>query len=241
MKTTCIVTGGSSGIGQAIVQLFEKEGYLVFNFDIKEGPLGHHVPCDITDHQAVQGHIKHIAQNHNIDVLVTSAGVHFSADIENTSEQDLQRVFDINVKGTYSAVQAVLPVMKKQNSGSIIVVASEQGLVAKPNSFAYNLSKAALVSLAKTTAIDYAKFNIRANALCPGTIETPLYHKAIEEYCTRSGADLDQVHKSEAEMQPLGRIGKPEEVAQYALFLASDSATFITGSVQVIDGGYTTG
>ena len=130
--------------------------------------------------------------------------------------------------------------MKKQNSGAIIILSSEQALVGKPNSFAYNLSKAALVSIAKTTALDYAKFNIRANALCPGTIETPLYHNAIQNYCDKSGADIEEVHREEADLQPLRRIGQPEEVAQYALFLASDQATFITGSTQVIDGGYTT-
>ncbi|CAH0539687.1 SDR family NAD(P)-dependent oxidoreductase [Vibrio marisflavi] len=239
MKKTCIVTGGSSGIGRAIVNLFEQNNYLVFNLDLQQSEVGNHIHCDITDHNAVQKHIFQIAEQHSIDVLITCAGIHYSATIENTSESELQRVFDINVKGTYSAVQAVLPSMKKQQSGSIIILSSEQALVAKPNSFAYNLSKVALASIAKTTALDYAKYNIRANALCPGTIETPLYHNAIENYCKRSGEDMDEVHKSEADLQPLGRIGQPEEVAQYALFLAGENSTFITGTTQVIDGGYT--
>ena len=241
MKKTCIVTGGSSGIGRAVVELFVKNGYQVFNLDITEGSSGRFVCCDITDHTSVVESIQKIAEQNPIDVLITSAGVHFSATIEETTEQDLQRVFDINVKGTYSAVQAVLPSMKKHGSGSIIVIASDQSLIAKRNSFAYNLSKAALASLAKTTALDYAQYNIRANALCPGTIETPLYHRAIENYCNKSGANIEDVHKSEEALQPLGRLGQPIEVAQYALFLASDKATFITGSTQVIDGGYTTG
>ncbi|MCL9783440.1 SDR family oxidoreductase [Vibrio sp. S4M6] len=241
MKKTCIVTGGSSGIGLAIAALFEQNNYAVFNLDLKEGEHGEYHQCDITDHQAVQEQIQQISEHHQIDVLITSAGIHYSATIEDTSEADFLRVFDINVKGTYSAVQAVLPAMKRQKSGSIIILSSEQALVAKPNSFAYNLSKTALASIAKTTAIDYAKYNIRANAICPGTIETPLYHTAIENYCRKSGADINEVHASEAELQPLGRIGQAEEVAEYALFLASDKATFITGSLQVIDGGYTTG
>ena len=95
--------------------------------------------------------------------------------------------------------------------------------------------------MAKTTALDYASYNIRANAVCPGTIETPLYHSAIDKYCASSGADKAQVHAAEAALQPLGRLGQPEEVAQLVLFLASDKAGFITGSLQVIDGGYTTG
>jgi len=93
--------------------------------------------------------------------------------------------------------------------------------------------------MAKTTALDYASFNIRANAVCPGTIETPLYHQAIDKYCQRSGADKKQVHREEEQLQPLGRLGQPEEVAELVLFLASDKAKFITGSLQVIDGGYT--
>ena len=131
--------------------------------------------------------------------------------------------------------------MQQQKSGSIIYIASDQAIIGKQNSFAYNLSKHALASMAKTTALDYAKFNIRANAICPGTIETALYHKAIDSYCQKSGADKQQVHSEEEQLQPLGRLGQPEEVADYALFLASDKATFITGSLQVIDGGYTTG
>ena len=102
------------------------------------------------------------------------------------------------------------------------------------------MSKAALASLAKTTALDYAKYQIRANAICPGTIETPLYHKAINSYVAKSGADINQVHAEEAALQPIGRLGQASEVAALAYFLASDEAKFITGSLQVIDGGYTT-
>ena len=129
--------------------------------------------------------------------------------------------------------------MKAQRSGAIILMASDQAVIAKHNSFAYNLSKAALASMAKTTALDYAKFNIRANAVCPGTIETPLYHKAIDNYVARSGADKTQIHAEEAALQPLGRLGQAEEVAELTYFLASNKASFITGSLQMIDGGYT--
>jgi 2-keto-3-deoxy-L-fuconate dehydrogenase len=105
----------------------------------------------------------------------------------------------------------------------------------------YNLTKHALASMAKTTALDYAVYNIRANTLCPGTIETPLYHNAIDAYCRKTGADPEKIHAQEAALQPLGRIGQPNDVAAMALFLASDDASFITGSLQAIDGGYTTG
>lgn len=239
MKKTCIVTGGSSGIGLSIVELFIRKNYQVFNLDLQASDVGEFIPCDVTDTVQVKNIIEKIAKEHTIDVLVSNAGIHFSGNIENTSEAELDKVLSINVKGAYSAIKAVLPTMKANNNGAIVLMASDQALIAKQNSFAYNMSKAALASMAKTTALDYASFNIRANAVCPGTIETPLYHQAINNYCQRSGADSQQVHAEEAALQPLGRLGQPEEVAELVYFLASDKAKFITGSLQVIDGGYT--
>lgn len=239
IKKTCIVTGGSSGIGLSIVKLFIAKNYQVFNLDITPSNIGNFHECDITDIKQVSGIINEIADQGTIDVLVSNAGIHFSGTIENTSEAELERVFNINVKGAYAAVKAVLATMKTQKNGAIILMASDQALIAKRNSFAYNLSKASLASIAKTTALDYAQFNIRANAVCPGTIETPLYHKAIDNYCEISAANKEDVHAEEAALQPLGRLGKAEEVAELVYFLASDKAKFITGSLQVIDGGYT--
>ncbi len=239
MKKTCIVTGGSSGIGLSIVQLFLANNYQVFNLDITPSDNGIFKACDITNVDVVGQIINEISAQHTIDVLVSNAGIHFSGTIENTSEAEFDRVFNINVKGAYAAVKAVLPSMKANNAGSIIIMASDQALIAKYNSFAYNMSKAALASIAKTTALDYASYNIRSNAVCPGTIETPLYHQAIDKYCERSGADKAQIHQEESDLQPLGRLGQPEEVAELVLFLASEKSKFITGSLQVIDGGYT--
>lgn len=239
MKKTCIVTGGSSGIGLSIVQLFLKNNYQVFNLDLQTSEYGDFCQCDITNLEVVNNIISEIAKTHTIDVLVSNAGIHYSANIENTSEQDLDKVFSINVKGAFAAIKAVLPNMKANKQGAIILISSDQAIIGKQNSFAYNLSKTALASIAKTTALDYAQFNIRANAVCPGTIETPLYHQAIDDYCQKSGADKNKIHQEEANLQPLGRLGQPEEVAELVLFLASDKAKFITGSLQVIDGGYT--
>jgi NAD(P)-dependent dehydrogenase (short-subunit alcohol dehydrogenase family) len=239
MKKTCIVTGGSSGIGLSIVELFIRKNYQVFNLDLQPSDTGKFIKCDVTDTVQVKNIIEKIVKESNIDVLVSNAGIHFSGNIESTSESDLDKVLNINVKGAYSAIRAVLPNMKANNNGAIILMASDQALIAKQNSFAYNMSKVALASMAKTTALDYASFNIRANAVCPGTIETPLYHQAINNYCERSGADKAQVHAEESALQPLGRLGQPEEVAELVYFLASDKAKFITGSLQVIDGGYT--
>ncbi len=243
MIKTCIVTGGSSGIGLSIVELFTNKGYQVFNLDLQPSNLAElrhcDITCDMSNVKQVSDIITNIAETATIDVLISNAGIHFSGNIENTSEAELDKVLNINVKGAYAAVTAVLPNMKTNKNGAIILMASDQALIAKQNSFAYNISKVALASMAKTTALDYANFNIRANAVCPGTIETPLYHQAIDNYCQRSGADKTKVHEEEAALQPLGRLGQSEEVAELVYFLASDKAKFITGSLQVIDGGYT--
>ena len=243
-QPVCIVTGGSFGIGQAVCEKFLAQGYQVVNLDIQSNTqLSSKIQwleCNVAIVSQVEAAISKVAAQYaRVDTLISNAGIHFSANIENTSEQDLDDIFAINVKGAYAAIRGVLPSMKSQKSGAIILMASDQALVAKHNSFAYNLSKAALASIAKTTALDYASYNIRANAVCPGTIETPLYHKAIDSYVARSGEDKAQVHAQEAALQPLGRLGQANEVAELCYFLASDQATFITGSLQLIDGGYT--
>ncbi len=239
MTKVAIVTGGSKGIGAACVSELINQGYLVFNLDITPSNVGQFMSCDMTNLNAVQSCVTHIAKQYGkIDALVSNAGIHLSANIEQTSEQQLDHVFALNVKGAYALVKSALPFMK-ENGGSIVLISSDQALIGKRNSFAYNMSKAALASMAKTTALDYAQFNIRANAVCPGTIETPLYHNAIDAYCEKSGENKAQIHQEEAALQPLNRLGQPEEVASLVGFLVSDQSKFITGSLQVIDGGYT--
>ncbi len=240
MSKVAIVTGGTKGIGLAVVKRFIERGFTVHNLDIEPSEFGEFHQCDVSNVSAVQTCINTICQqNPTIDILVSNAGKHLSANIESTDEETLDALFALNVKGAYAAVQSVLPSMKAQNSGAIILVASDQAIIGKQNSFAYNLTKHALASMAKTTALDYASFNIRANAVCPGTIETPLFHNAIDAYCKKSGTDKNKIVAEEASLQPLNRLGQADEVAALISFLASDDASFITGSLQSIDGGYT--
>lgn len=244
LARVCVVTGGSVGIGLAVCEKFAAEGYQVVNLDIQAPQQKNdgvtYIKCDVTSQSQVENAVHSVCeQKGRLDALVSNAGIHVSATIEETDEALLDKVFAINVKGAYFAVQAALPTMKAQKQGAIILMSSDQALIGKRNSFAYNLSKASLASMAKTTALDYAPYNIRANAVCPGTIETPLFHNAIDKYVASSGADKADIVSEEAAQQPLGRLGTAEEVAELVYFLASDKAGFITGSLHSIDGGYT--
>lgn len=241
MQKTLVISGASSGIGLAVAQRFAQLNYQIFNLDIQQGEVGETLICDMSDHAAVHQCVEQIAAKYPIDLMVSNAGRHLSANIEQTSEAEFMSIFALNVKGAFSLTQAVIPHMRAAQKGVIIYIGSDQSTIAKPNSCAYNLSKHALASLAKTTALDYAAYGIRSNIVCPGTIDTPLYQKAIAAYCERSGADPASVHQEEAALQPIGRIGKAEEVAAMVAYLASDEAAFVTGASFPIDGGYTVG
>lgn len=240
----CIVTGGSLGIGFAVCKLFSQNGYQVINLDIRDFeqalPNAIWKPCDVSVVRNIEAAVNEVISSYQrIDALVCNAGIHVSATIEDTDEALLDKVLNLNVKGAYGAIKSCLPTMKEQGSGAIVVMGSDQSFIGKRNSFAYGVSKGALASMAKTTALDYAPYNIRVNAVCPGTIETPLFHNAIDNYVARSGADKSEVVAEEAAAQPIGRLGQPEDVAELTYFLCSNKALFITGSLYAVDGGYT--
>lgn len=240
-----IVSGGSSGIGKACVEKFLKENYFVYNFDIVNNNdfelYGNYkwYMTDVSNHLSIKESVSKVIKKHKfINILIVSAGKHLSANIENTSNDQLMELININILGAFWLIKAVITSMKENKKGKIITIGSDQCSIVKYNSTVYGITKTALLSLTKSIALDYAKYNIRANCIGAGTIDTPLYRNAINKYAEKSGLNLEDIEIAEAREQPIGRIGMPEEIANLAYFLAQDLTDFITGALIPIDGGY---
>jgi len=243
MKTV-VVSGGSSGIGFATVKRFINEQYLVINLDVQPMPFKHEnllsFLCDVSSPEAIHSTINEVKKQVKVvDVLVCSAGVHYSATLLESSEADFDRLIDVNLKGCFFLTKAILPIMMDNKKGSIIYVGSDQTLIAKKNSSLYGMTKAALGGLTKSTALDYAPFGIRTNLVAAGTVDTPLVDKVMQQYCHKNNLNLEDVINFEKEEFPLKRIAHPKEIADLIYFLSSDQALFMTGAIIHIDGGYT--
>lgn len=237
-----VVTGGTTGIGNATCAKLKEEGAIVYNLDIHdintEGV--HFIQCDVRNYDEVQKAIQHIYNKEGkIDLLFANAGVHMSGNIEETSIDAFENVLSINLKGLYYTVKAVIPIMRKQQKGSIVLTGSDQSFIGKGNSSVYGLTKGAIGQFTKSTAIDYAPYNIRVNCICPGTIETPLLTKAVEGFDALTKIGKATIYKMLEEAQPIKRIAKPEEIANVVSFLLSHESSFITGALIAADGGYT--
>ena len=236
-----VITGASTGIGKATKDLLRNKGCIVYNLD-KSQPAeadNYFIQCDVSKKEDVSSAIEAIhAKEKHIDLLFANAGVHLFATLEETSYDQLESIVGINLLGTYYMLKKIIPIMKEQQKGSIVLMGSDQVFIGKASSSVYGMTKGAIGQLTKSTAIDYAPFNIRVNCICPGTINTPLLHKAVDHFSAKTGTAQDEIYKSLDGVQPMGRIGKPEEIAQSVAFLLSDESSFTTGSLFAVDGGY---
>lgn len=245
---TAIITGGASGIGLAISRLFASQGATVhlfeLNYDLALNETEHIVAdggrakahsINITNQQKVKEEVSTIAAFSNIDILVNNAGIAHIGTAESTNEEDFDRVMNVNVKGTYNCIHAVIPFMKDQGSGVILNMASVVASVGIPDRFVYSATKGAILAMTLSVARDYVKHGIRCNCISPARVHTPFVDGFLKN--NYPGNELDMYNKLAAS-QPIGRMGTPDEIASLALYLCSDEAGFITGSDYPIDGGF---
>lgn len=227
-----VVTGGSSGIGAAVVERFRADGASVVNLDVSDDA---DVVCDVTDARAVAAAFDTaVGELGGLDLLVTSAGIAHIGTATSTTPEDFARVLGVNVIGVYHCLRSGLGHM---GQGSAIVnIVSIAAVVGIPDRFAYSASKGAVLSMTRSVAVDYLDAGIRCNAISPARVHTPFVDRFLADtYPGREQEMFDQL----AATQPIGRMGTPEEVAGLAAYLCSDEASFLTGTNQMIDGGFT--
>lgn len=245
---TAIVTGGGSGIGQAVSQLFAKQGARVAVVDIQEeqarataeairaaGGSALGIRCDVADAADVKTAFDAAESGAGpLSILVNNAGIAHVGTVETTSEADFDRVCRVNIKGAYLCAQQAIGRMVPRGGGVILNMASIASLIGVPERFAYSVTKGAILTMTYSIAVDYVKKGIRCNCICPARIHTPFVDGFVaRSYPGREAEMLQKLHQ----YQPVGRMGRPDEVAALALYLCSDEASFVTGAAYPIDGG----
>jgi NAD(P)-dependent dehydrogenase (short-subunit alcohol dehydrogenase family) len=245
---TAVVTGAGSGIGRAIAATFAAQGAKVMVLERemagaeetvarirRSGGAASAIECDVSDAASVRAAFERVdAESKRLDILVNNAGIAHIGSVENTGEEDLDRVYAVNVKGVFLCSQSGVRRMLRQGGGVILNLASIASLIGLKDRFAYSMSKGAVLAMTRSIAVDYIKHNIRCNCICPARVHTPF----VDGYLRRNYPGREQeMFRELSDYQPIGRMGTPEEVAALALYLCSDEAAFITGQAYPIDGG----
>lgn len=244
---TAIVTGGGSGIGEAISVALAEQGAKVHVLDLSieqaqktvggiqsVGGNANAYQCNVADQNEVNEVIERISKDDEINILVNNAGIAHVGNVENTTEADLDRIYNVNVKGVYNCMHAVVPKMKKEG-GVIINMASIASSVGISDRFAYSMSKGAVLTMTYSVAKDYLDCGIRCNCISPARVHTPFVDGFIKD--NYPGKEKEMFEKL-SKTQPIGRMGKPQEIGNLAVYLCSDEASFITGTDFPIDGGF---
>jgi len=243
-----ILTGAASGIGKAAALLFAEEGATVCLLDIDRRGIEEATRaildknrkalpfvCDVTDERKVAETVEQVLRHAaGIDVLCNNAGIELSKSLISTEKDEWEAVLSVNLKGMFLLSKHVLPHMMDSGGGAVVNTSSISGLLGWPDSAAYCASKGGVVQLTREMAVEYGQYNIRINCICPGTTETPMINRLLS-----LESDPEETARSIKAMHPLGRFAQPEEIARAMLFLASDEASFVTGAVLPVDGGYT--
>ena len=240
-----LVTAAGQGIGRAIAEAFAAEGATVIATDLDSDKLkglrgAEHRELDVRSTEAVDTLAKEVAGKHGaLDVLLNCAGYVHHGSVLECSEADWDFSFDLNVKSMHRTIKAFLPAMLERQRGSIVNISSGASSVrGLPNRYVYGATKAAVIGLTKAVAADFIKRGIRANAICPGTIESPSLDERIAALAKSTGQSLAAVRQQFVDRQPMGRLGTPMEIAMLAVYLASDEASYTTGQIHLADGGF---
>jgi len=238
---TAVVTAAGQGIGRAIAVAFAAQGANVFATDLDVAKLEDIArvkrhKLDVRSTVAVQAFADHVGA---IDILVNAAGFVHHGTVLECSEQDWDFSFDLNVKSMHRTISAFLPGMLAKGNASIVNIASGAGSVRGiPNRYVYGATKAAVIGLTKAVAADYIKQGLRANAICPGTIQSPSLDERIANLARQTGQTLEAARQSFIDRQPMGRLGTAEEIAMLAVYLGSDESSYTTGQIHLADGGF---
>lgn len=245
---TVIITGGGSGIGESLSKKFASSGANVHILDfqlektqevvdeiLEKGGQAQVYECDVANQGQVKEIVQGIAAKNSLDILINNAGIAHVGNIEATTENDLDRLYQVNIKGVYNCIYACIPKMKKQGTGIILNMASIASTVGISDRFAYSMTKGAVLTMTYSIAMDYIGHGIRCNSISPARVHTPF----VDNFITKNyPGEEKEIFEKLSKTQPIGRMAKPDEVASLALYLCSEEASFITGTDFPIDGGF---